>query len=200
MTTFEQLDPDPLKEFDLWYKEAQKLPSITYPDAACVSTIDPEGFPEGRIVLVREVSKKGFVFYTNSNSTKGLSLATTPKAALTYYWDPLGRQIRVQGTITTVPDSQTDNYFKGRPRMSCIGAWASLQSEGLKNRQELVNRVRYYEEEFEGKPVPRPPHWKGYCLKPHKIEFWLNGDFRLHDRFQYLQSPQGNWTQTRLYP
>lgn len=200
MTTFERLNEDPYIEFETWFQENAARKDLLYPDAACLSTIDPDGFPEGRIVLVREVSHEGFVFYTNSHSTKGISLIANPRASLTYYWDAVGRQIRVQGTIQEASESQSDFYFKGRPRMSCIGAWASLQSEPLTSKTELMNRVKFYEEEFEGKPVPRPPHWKGYILNPFKIEFWMNGEFRLHDRFQYTKTSSGTWDQVRLYP
>lgn len=194
-----QLRTDPIEQFHAWYEEAEKL-AVNFPSAVCLSTVTPEGYPDGRIVLLRGYGQEGFDFYTNQRSVKGRSLAKHPKAAMTFYWDSLLRQVRIQGDIAILTADQTDHYYSERPRGSKIGAWASLQSEPLDSREMLENRVREYEEMFADREVPRPEHWGGYRLLPQRIEFWQNGEFRLHDRFEYSKTPEGAWILQRLYP
>ena len=194
------LDADPFAQFGLWFRRARRSLSLEFPDAMCLSTVRPDGFPDGRLVLLKDFDHSGFVFYTNTLSSKGQSLAKLPKAALTMYWEPLQRQVRIRGAVESVTAAEADAYFASRPRSSQIGAWASLQSEPLHERTELEKRVSEYRQRFKGQPVPRPPHWSGYRLKPHEIEFWQLRASRLHDRFLYTKTEQEQWQIRRLYP
>lgn len=191
---------DPFEQFRLWYADAQECKEIEMPEACCLSTIDPDGYPNGRIVLMRGFDPRGFVFFTNIRSVKGQSLSQVPRAALTFYWSPLDRQIRIQGDVTLVTEAEADDYFRSRPRISRLGAWASSQSQPLESREVLEARLRQYEEQFaKDADIPRPPYWTGYRVSPRKIEFWIERDYRLHDRFLYTRSDNG-WVITRLYP
>lgn len=183
-----------------WISKAADHPHIRYPDAACLTTLSPDGFPEGRMVLVRDVTDTHLVFYTNTLSHKGTSLHHLPRAGLTFYWDPLGQQLRVSGTVTAAPDAVSDAYFSGRPRLSQLGAWASQQSTPLSSRDHLMDEVARYDRLYPDH-VPRPPHWQGYCLTPLKVEFWQEGEYRLHDRFIYRPDPpHSHWVGHRYYP
>ncbi len=194
------MQPNPILQFEIWFKKANACKEIKLPDAACLSTIDPDGYPEGRIVLVRDFDERGFVFYTNRQSTKGKSLHLTPRASLTFFWEPLLYQVRIQGDVEVADDDQSDDYFKKRPRDSRIAAWASNQSKVLTDRSLLESKVDALEAKFKGKDVPRPPHWGGYRVVPRKIEFWIDRAHRLHDRYLYTKSKNGAWTMRRLYP
>ena len=196
----EALCSDPIAQFCAWFKRAQRCLSLEFPEAMCLSTVAPDGFPEGRMVLLKDFNQDGFVFYTNTLSRKGRSLAVTPKAALTMYWEPFQRQVRIMGVVEPVTAAEADAYFASRLRGSRIGAWASRQSEPLSNRAELEKRVRAYKEQFKGGAVPRPPHWNGYRLRPLQIEFWQLRANRLHDRFLYTKDGSGLWQKQRLYP
>ena len=195
----EDLKSDPLELFESWFEEAKQSSGMSYPNAMCLSTIGEDGFPDSRIVLLRSFGEKGFVFYTNLQSTKGKSLAARPPASLNFYWDENQRQVRIQGVVSPVSNEQADEYFASRPRNSQIGAWASHQSQPLKNRKELEDRIKSYEAKFAGAIVPRPPHWSGFCLSPKRIEFWQEREFRLHDRFVFEKSQKG-WEVSRLSP
>jgi len=166
----------------------------------CLSTIDRDGFPDGRFVLLKGFDERGFVFYTNAESRKGLSLAECPRAALSFYWEPLQRQVRIQGVVEQVSGSEADEYFASRLRLSRIGAWASQQSRTLPERSVLLKRVREYQEKFRGKDIPRPPYWTGYRVLPLRVEFWQLRASRLHDRFLYERDAAGAWRITRIYP
>lgn len=194
------LAPDPLEEFARWFAAAEAEPAIVFAEAVCLSTLGPEGTPEGRMVLLKHFDARGFVFYTNLDSGKGRALAAHPRAGLTFYWQPLGRQVRIRGTVEPVPAADADAYFASRPRESRIGAWASNQSRELESREALERRAEELEERFAGGDVPRPPGWSGLRIVPEAIEFWQEGRARLHDRFVYERSGADGWIRRRLYP
>ena len=148
---------------------------------------------------MKSFDETGFVFYTNLNSAKGKALKHNPLAALTFYWEPFSWQVRIQGDIAPVSDREADDYFNTRPRGSQLGAWASEQSEPLESREKLEEKFRQYDEKFTGREISRPPHWGGYRVLPHRIEFWIGRDDRLHDRFLYERSGD-SWIMKRLYP
>lgn len=198
--TATHLGPDPVEAFRGWFREAKGRHGLPFPDAACLSTVDPEGWPEGRIVLLKGVDDRGFQFFTNYRSAKGRSLEANPRAALTFYWGDLGRQVRIQGAVDRLPGEESDAYFGGRPRGSQIGAWASDQSEALEGRAALEARAREVTARFGDGPVPRPEHWGGYVLIPRMIEFWQDGTDRLHDRLVFRRRGEGEWAVARLNP
>lgn len=191
---------DPFALFEAWLAEAEKTEPAD-PEAMAVATVDATGMPNVRMILLKGADERGFVFYTNCESAKGLELAATPKAALLFYWKSLGRQIRIRGPIAPASDAEADAYFATRHRESRIGAWASSQSRPLESRAVLEDGVARYTKEFDGIEVPRPRYWHGYRVQPIEIEFWQSGDFRLHDRIVFRRdAPEGPWTKTRLYP
>ncbi|HKX12926.1 MAG TPA: pyridoxamine 5'-phosphate oxidase [bacterium] len=193
------ITPDPMALFERWFKKAKASSRIEDATAACLSTAGVDGFPEGRMVLVKGHGSSGFVFFTNFHSAKGKALQRFPRAALTFYWEPLARQIRIVGSVKPVSPAEADAYFASRPRLSQIGAWASAQSEVLKSRDELERSFRHYLKKFEGREVPRPPHWSGFRLKPRSLEFWASRPNRLHDRIRYRRSGAA-WKIERLSP
>lgn len=158
-----------------------------------------EAQPNARVVLLKDYDANGFVFYTNTQSAKGQELAANPKASLLFHWMPLQYQVRIQGAVAPVSDAEADAYFQTRERGKQIGAWASLQSQTLASHEALFARFDEYEAKFEGADVPRPPHWSGYRLAPARIEFWSQGDYRLHERHVFTRSASG-WDAVRLYP
>ena len=166
---------------------------------AALATADRDGRPSSRIVLIRHVDERGFVFHTNYNSRKGRELIDNPRAALCIHWPALEEQIRVEGVAERITADESDLYFQGRPRGSQIGAWASEQSEDLPSRAALEARTREIEERYAAGVVPRPPHWGGIRVVPDRIEFWYGRPDRLHDRVLYVKSA-GTWTTSRLYP
>lgn len=190
---------NPFALFQAWFADA-KQSETEDPDAACIASVDKDGMPNARMVLIRQVDERGFVFFTNYESRKGRELLAHPKAAICYHWKSLQRQVRVQGRVETVSEAEADAYFHSRPRNSRIGAWASKQSQPLENRDELLTRVAEFEREFDGvENPPRPPHWSGFRIVPERIEFWQQTEFRLHERQVYtLQS--GVWQNQLLYP
>lgn len=190
---------NPFRWFDAWYGEALQTISPE-PNAVALSTADERGRPSCRMVLLKSWDAHGFVFFTNWRSRKGQHLEANPHAALTFWWRELERQIRIEGPVAKVPDQESDAYFASRARGSKIGAWASKQSSELADRQTLIDRVAELEERYP-EEVPRPPHWGGYRLTPLRIEFWAAGEFRLHDRFEFIRpSPAGEWSVKRLFP
>ena len=186
--------------FAAWFDEAKKV-EVNDANAMSVATVGKDGMPSNRILLLKDYDENGFVFYTNRKSRKGDQLAEHAKAALCFHWKSLRRQVRVEGTITLTTDAESDEYFQSRPRGSQIGAWASMQSHPLASRAELEQRVKDVEKQYEGKTVPRPPHWGGYRLAPLLIELWQDREFRLHDRFVYRRTNAGaEWNVERQYP
>ena len=196
--TEKMAESDPYKQYAIWFEEAVSS-QILDPYAACLSTVDQHGQPSSRILYIRDVLSDGFVFYTNYNSSKGKELLVNNNVALNIFWGELERQIRIQGTISKVNDVMSDKYFQGRPRESQIGAWASAQSELLRDRGELESKIKFYEEKFKDQKVPRPSHWGGYCLTPNLMEFWQGRPSRLHDRIVYIKE-KNKWSKNRLSP
>lgn len=188
----------PFSLFDTWFKQAEKTES-DYPNTMCLSTVDARGYPSSRMVLMKDYSNKGITFYTNFESHKGRDILATGRAALCFHWKTQNRQVRFEGAVVTVDNKEADAYFATRPRGSQIGAWASRQSNELPDRKTFLNRIEKYEKEFEGKDVPRPPHWSGFRVIPETIEFWQEMPYRLHDRLVFKRSGK-NWKHTRLYP
>jgi pyridoxamine 5'-phosphate oxidase len=191
---------DPFQRFAAWYADAVKaIPEE--PNAMVLSTVGEGGRPSARVVLLKGFDARGFVFYTNLESRKGSELAAHPAAALTFYFRPLHRQVRVEGQAEAVSAQEADDYFATRPRGSQVGAWASAQSAPLPSRATLEARVAQVEAEYQGKPVPRPPHWSGFRLVPHRIEFWVGRENRLHEREVFTrEGPSARWTSQHLYP
>jgi len=190
---------DPIGIARRWLEEAA-LSEPSYPEAVALSTVDESGMPNTRIVLLKAIEDDGFVFFTNYSSDKGREIAASGKASINCYWKSLGRQIRVRGTIEKVSDAASDAYYVSRPLGSRIGAWASQQSMPLESRQALLNAVKNAEDEY-GEDPPRPPHWGGYKIVPRDIEFWADGEFRLHDRFRWSRDENADsWSNQRLFP
>jgi len=190
---------DPLELFKSWMSEAEKKETRD-PTASSLATTNKAGQPEVRMVLLKGLSSKGFVFYTNLNSPKSHDLKENPKAAMWFHWKSFNRQTRILGIVTQVDDREADLYFNSRPYESKIGAWASDQSNTMKERSELLKKIENLKKKYKNKQnVPRPPHWSGWCLRPSSIEFWLHRDNRIHERLRYNRA--GNdWKKEILYP
>ena len=191
-------DADPLALFETWLREALKS-EPNDANAMTLATVDPEGMPNSRMVLLKGVDAGGFVFYTNIESAKGLELAANPKAALSFHWKSLRRSVRIRGDVEPVSDAEADAYFATRARPAQIGAWASDQSRELPDRFALEKRVAEVGLRFGLGKVTRPPHWSGYRVRPRTIEFWRDRPFRLHERLVFVRV-EGGWGSKRLYP
>jgi pyridoxamine 5'-phosphate oxidase len=189
---------EPWALFHAWLAEATAS-EPNDPTAMALATVDAEGLPNVRMVLLKGADEDGFVFYTNTESTKGLELAANPKAALVFHWKSLRRQVRARGAVTRVNDAEADAYFASRPRDSRIGAWASQQSRPLESRFAFEKAIAVYAAKYALGEVPRPPYWAGFRIKPVAMEFWHDRPFRLHDRVLFTRAGNG-WTRTRLYP
>ena len=188
---------DPISLFRVWMEEAvAREPND--PNAVALATATPGGAPSVRMVLLKGLDERGFAFYTNSESRKGLELAANPRAAMCFHWKSLKRQIRVEGTVTELPAADADIYFHSRSRGSQLGAAVSRQSQELESREVLEEMVREYAAGHE-REIPRPEWWKGYVLRPERMEFWINGENRLHDRFLFVHE-DGGWVKSRLFP
>jgi len=192
-------DNDPFAQFEQWLDAAKATKAITEPTAMCLATADAAGEPSARMVLLKGVDARGFVFYTNFESHKGRDLLENPNAALCFYWMPLGRQVRIEGKVEQVSAAEADAYFQSRPRDSRIGAWASKQSRPMSGKAELIEAVAKETLRFGVGEVPRPPYWSGFRVIPSVIEFWQEGKFRIHDREVFTRKGEG-WEITRLYP
>jgi pyridoxamine 5'-phosphate oxidase len=191
---------DPIDAFTaVWRQVQQTAPDGFDPATTTLATVDAGGAPSARMVLLRGADGEGFSFFTNYESRKALELDNSGRAALCFFWFWLGQQVRVEGPVERVSAEESDAYFATRPRGSQIGAWASDQSRPLASRAELEARYREAEARYEGRDVPRPPHWGGYRLRPDRIEFWSEGQFRLHDRWLFTRV-KGGWQRQRLYP
>jgi pyridoxamine 5'-phosphate oxidase len=189
---------NPIPLFIEWLADATAS-EANDPDAMTLATVDPHGWPDARIVLLKEVGDDGFIFYTNRLSGKGRELAANPRAALVFHWKSRRRQVRVRGPVDEVDDARSDAYFASRARDSRIGAWASQQSQPLESRAVFETAVAAIAARY-GDAVPRPPHWGGYRIAPATIEFWQDRPFRLHDRMLFTRRPDGGWNRRRLYP
>ncbi|MDO4763185.1 MAG: pyridoxamine 5'-phosphate oxidase [Flavobacteriaceae bacterium] len=202
---FQLLDKDvketPMEQFHQWYLEADKNLEIVEANSMSVSTLDEDGCPSNRIILLKSFDKDGFVFYTNYESKKAVSIEKNKKACLHFFWATLERQVMIKATLERVPEEMSDEYFASRPRGSKLGAWASQQSKNIPSREYLAERLEVLEKEYEGKEeIPRPKHWGGYLARPYEIEFWQGGPNRLHDRILYTLQENDSWKISRLAP
>ena len=195
---FEEAD-NPIDLFKKWFSEAEKS-EINDPNAVAVATSNKDNQPNVRMVLLKGLNEKGFVFYTNFNSKKSNDIKSNPNASMCFHWKSLRRQIRVTGKAEVVTDQEADQYYKSRAYGSRIGAWASSQSQVMKNRNEFLEKIKQFENKYpDQKNVPRPPHWSGWRIKPENIEFWLEIKNRVHERLNYKKQ-DGNWYREILYP
>lgn len=190
---------DPILQFKKWWEHAVAA-KLNEPNAMILATASKEAVPSARIVLLKDFSEKGFVFFTNYDSYKGQQLSENPKACLVFFWEELERQVRITGLVFKLPAIESDEYFNSRPEASRIGAWASPQSQVIANRNWLDERFKELSAEMKNGTIQRPPHWGGYLVKPVIIEFWQGRVSRLHDRIQYSLQEDGNWKIERLAP
>jgi len=190
---------DPLRQFDAWFEAATRT-NLAEPNAMALATADPRGRPSVRFVLLKSYGPRGFVFHTSYDSPKARDLAANPRAAACFWWEPLERQVRIEGRVELLPPAESDAYFATRPRESQLAAHASQQSSVVANRDELERRLAEAEDEYRGKQVPRPPRWGGFLIVPDLIEFWQGRPHRLHDRLRYRRDATGRWTIERLSP
>ena len=191
---------DPIQLFNEWMEEAKKT-EPNDPNAVSLATSNKNNIPSVRMVLLKDFSKNGFVFYTNLNSQKGKELKQNPHAAMCFHWKSLLRQVRIVGKISSVANEVADEYYSSRAYESRIGAWASKQSEELETRDQLIKSIEDYKKKFnDEKKVPRPSNWSGWNLSPESIEFWLDGDNRIHERLKYTKKSSGQWTKSLLSP
>ncbi|MBJ26804.1 MAG: pyridoxamine 5'-phosphate oxidase [Alphaproteobacteria bacterium] len=195
-----RLSDNPIELFTEWYKEAQNI-GLMEPSSVCLATVDADGSPSVRIVLLKAFDESGFVFYTNLKSRKGRDISSNNSVAMCFYWMPLKRQVRVEGIARLVSDEIADQYFQSRDRESKLGAWASIQSRTLEQSNDLKVRLDHYNLKFESMDVPRPDFWSGYIVEPYTIEFWQAGEHRLHNRRIYKRSKaEIEWVIEELYP
>ncbi|MCP5391414.1 MAG: pyridoxamine 5'-phosphate oxidase [Sphingomonadaceae bacterium] len=191
---------DAIAMFASWYSEARAHSGIADASAVNLATSTGEGRPSSRMVLLKGYDAQGFVIYTNLGSRKATELAGNPRAALCFYWEPLGKQVRVEGLTERVTDAEADTYFASRPLASRIGAWASKQSTRLESRAKLLTRVARYTASFAVGDVGRPPFWSGFRIVPDRMEFWTNAEYRLHHRSIFEKADNGDWNRYLLYP
>ncbi len=196
---FDNPPQEPMAIFANWLRDAEAA-EISDANAMTLATVDSEGLPNVRVVLLKGYDARGFVFYTNLQSQKGQEIEASGRAALNFHWKSLARQVRIRGTIETVSEAEADTYYHSRARQSQLGAWASAQSRPLADRATLEMAYQQFDEKYQGvSEIPRPPHWSGRRVVPASIEFWQDGAFRLHDRIVYNRTSEG-WTRGRLYP
>jgi pyridoxamine 5'-phosphate oxidase len=199
MTENQQLDSDPFKQFARWFADAEQA-ELPLPNAMTLATASRAGKPSARIVLLKEVDALGFIFYTNYQGRKAQELKENPFASLVLYWQPLSRQVRVEGAVEMVASNESDRYFASRPRGHQLEAHASAQSQVIKDRVFLEEQFKVFTQRFAGQDVPRPAHWGGYRLIPDTLEFWQEGEHRLHDRLRYQRDGNDQWVIERLAP
>ena len=191
---------DPIQLFALWMDEAKKS-EPNDPNALSLATSNKNSTPSVRMVLLKDFNKQGFVFYTNLESQKGNELKENPNAAMCFHWKSLLRQIRINGVVTQVADDVADKYYNSRSYESRIGAWASKQSKELTSRDQLIDSIKEYKDKYNDENnVPRPSHWSGWILSPQSIEFWLDGDGRIHERLKYVKDRSAQWIKSLLSP
>ncbi|MBX9822718.1 MAG: pyridoxamine 5'-phosphate oxidase [Afipia birgiae] len=191
---------EPFGLFAVWFAEAVKS-EPNDPNAMALATVDPDGLPDVRMVLLKGFDTAGFVFYSHTDSAKGRELAATPKAGLLFHWKSLRRQVRIRGTVSRVTDAEADAYFATRPKQAQIGAWASKQSQPLESRMAFEKAIALNTAKYAIGEVPRPPGWSGWRIAPQAFEFWHDRPFRLHDRITFTRAaPDAEWSKTRLYP
>jgi pyridoxamine 5'-phosphate oxidase len=193
------MDADPLRQFQTWFAQVLDA-NLPQPYGMTLATAAADGTPSARMVLLRGLDERGFVFFTNYDSRKGQELAANPRAALVFYWPQLDRQVRIEGQVEVLAAEESDRYFATRPRESQLSAWASPQSEVIASRKVLERRMEEVQAQFAGGAVPRPPRWGGYRVVPTVIEFWQGRPGRLHDRLCYQRRPDGSWRLQRLAP
>ncbi len=194
----EELLADPMDQFKKWFRESESA-GVPEPNTMTLATVNSQGQPTIRVVLMKEITDKGLIFYSNFKSRKGREIEHHPQAAINFYWQLMERQVRLEGSIAKVPDQQADEYFRTRPRGSQLGAWVSQQSKVIPSREFLEEQLESYKAKFHNEEIPRPPHWGGYQLTPIRVEFWQGGEDRLHDRIQYTFQ-QDLWERCRLAP
>lgn len=192
-------DENPIAQFEIWMKDAIAQKIVAEPNAMTLATATLDGKPSARVVLLKSFNKEGFVFYTNYESRKAKELNENPNACIVFDWHIMERQVRIEGIVKKTSKEESDRYFNSRPKDSQLGAWISPQSSFIDGRQELDDRKVQIESQFEEKPITRPPHWGGYVLKPHTIEFWQGRQSRLHDRLIYIKTDE-EWILRRLAP
>ena len=193
------VDPDPVRQFERWFAEAQRA-AVVEPNAMTLATADGDGRPSARMVLLKGVDERGFVFYSDYRSRKAGELAANPRAALVLYWAELERQVRIGGTVERIASAESEAYYRSRPLGSRVGAWASHQSQPIADRGELERRWAALADEFATTEPPLPPHWGGYRVAPDEVEFWQGRSSRLHDRIAYRRDAGGVWLRQRLSP
>ncbi|MGB2927166.1 MAG: pyridoxamine 5'-phosphate oxidase [Limnothrix sp.] len=195
----DDVNNNPLKQFATWFQEATES-EIREPNAMILGTVSPDGRPRARVVLLKNFDGQSFVFFTNYASSKGQELIDTGFASLVFWWEPLERQVRIEGRVAKVAAAASDAYFYSRPRKSQLGAWASPQSEAIADREVLEQNFAALEAKYQDKKIPRPEHWGGFQVLPDKIEFWQGRPSRLHDRLVFTLDTEGQWSRQRLAP
>jgi pyridoxamine 5'-phosphate oxidase len=192
-------DPEPARQFDTWFAHAVAS-RMSQPEAAALATATPDGAPSVRMVLVKQVDARGFLLFTNYESRKGMELAANPRGALLFFWEPLGRQVRIEGSVERATREESDAYIRRRSRASQLSALASPQSQPVPSRHDLEHRVAELRQQYGDGELPMPSHWGGFRVVPERYEFWQHGDDRLHDRLVYLPTADGGWQIERLAP
>ncbi len=196
----DNISENPMELFQKWFYEADEFDGIEEANVMHVATIGLDGFPKNRVVLLKRFTWEGFIFYTNYNSEKGISISKNSNVSATFFWHKLERQIIIKGKAEKIAENLSDGYFESRPEGSKLGAWASDQSSVIKSREDLDQKLISFEKKFEGKEIPRPKHWGGYIIKPISIEFWQGRPNRMHDRIRYTLQEDFNWKLERLEP
>lgn len=194
-----EVHSDPVAQFEVWFEQAHSA-GVVEPNAMALATVSADGAPNCRTVLLKSFNDSGFVFYTNMGSRKGEELQANPRSTLLFYWKELERQVRIRGPVSPLERQEVEAYFQTRPRGHQLGAWASAQSSVVPNREVLEDQLAVAEARFADRPIPLPPHWGGYRVKPHAMEFWQGRPNRLHDRLEYVLAADGIWTLRRLSP